>query len=131
MKALGTRILPLPRVPLFPFPPRYRLPLVASEGVSRILDVFPARLDGYGDAPIEKVRVYSAEGRLRVWKTGADRKVEKVLDISGFSEVEREGRHRRSPFKVLMEDGTSLTFTPDGHCGCGDPLRRLNPRNEP
>lgn len=85
--------------------------------------MFPALLEGLGDAPLDRVRVHAHDGRLRIWQE-VGRNVEKVYD-GAVTEVERDGRHRRSPFTALLADGQSITFTPSGHCGCGSPLRRM------
>lgn len=49
-----------------------------------------------------------------------------AAEIVGFSPHERQ-RSGNEPFVVETADGERWELTPTGNCGCGSPLRNLNP----
>lgn len=93
-----------------------------------VVDVYPATLEGLEPTPLSRVRVRIEEGRLRVWRQSGPTRT-KLIDEQ-VEDATQRNRGRRNPWTVILKDGRAFTFQARGGCGCGDPLKRFDPRSE-
>jgi hypothetical protein len=89
------------------------------------MDLFPIRLTKDGKTH-RKARLYSRDGRLRVW-TAESGRVELLLDTT---EATLESNGRAKHWTLSTPDG-SYDVVKESTCACGSPLKRLNPARQP
>jgi hypothetical protein len=93
--------------------------------IVRAVDLFPIRLTKDGTT-WRKARLYSRDGRVRVWTADAGR-VELLVD-STEAVVEPNGKAKH--WTLTTPDGV-YDVVSSGGCGCSSPLKRLNPARQP
>lgn len=88
------------------------------------MDLYPVKVVSES-ATWRKARIYFRDGRVRVWAVQRG-KAELVLDAS---EADLQANGRRNHW-TLAAAGQTYDVAKEGGCGCGSPLRRLNPAAE-
>jgi hypothetical protein len=87
-----------------------------------MLNLFPARVQT-PDGEIRRARVYVKDGRARVFTAGKGGiELARDVEVTDF----QAGR-TRGPHTIESSLGT-WTVTKDSGCGCGNPLKRFDPR---
>lgn len=97
------------------------------------LDLFPARVrvvaaDGTEVTNLRAARVIVAnDGRAVIFQDAGGRRADLVLSASAEKVGREEGRGVGKAWLVELADGTRWEAVRGGGCGCGSPLRRMDP----